>query len=174
MPRNRRPSEQAFVLKAGGEAVTMPWLEVTGNVPRFEQPTVFHRHEGVVVKAGDLDRGRFSDSCDVQEEQVAAAPRAFALGFEHEVVDPVARVEALRKTRAVSSEGGAAGDALTRVGERRVGGEAGGPCGAVAKVDRMVVAGVELLDGEGVFCCKAGVQTAPPTRYPSRTSSETS
>ena len=174
MPRNRRPSEQAFVLKAGGEAVTMPWLEVTGNVPRFEQPTVFHRHEGVVVKAGDLDRGRFPGSCDVQEEQVATAPRAFALGFEHEVVDPVARVEALRKTRGVGGEGGAAGDALARVGECGVGGEAGGPCGAVAEVDRMVVAGVELLDGEGVFCCKAGVQTAPPTRYPSRTSSETS
>ncbi len=97
---------------------------------------------------------------DMEQQQVATAPRALTIGFEEEVVEPVAGVSRLRKIVGVGGEGLAPGDAFARVRKDAIWREASCPGFAVTETDGVTVLGVEAFDCEGVAGGKVSVQRA--------------
>lgn len=138
-----------------------------------ESPAVRSSLERVSVNAGEVKRGGFSGD-DVEQEQVTTSSHSRARDFEDKVIGPVASIARRRKLVGVGRQRLPPADHFARIREFTVRGETIGPSGAVAEVDRMVVAGIKLFDGKRIIGRKVTVQRPPRKSYISKTSSETS
>jgi len=150
----------AFAVSSGRTTGNCSWSQVAVDVARGESPTILGRHQQVLVEPGKLDGRRFLGG-DVKQQQVTTAADSQIRRFEKQVVDPVASILELGEVVRVGGQRLAPGNPLSQVGKDSVWGEALRPSRAVSEVNRVVIAGVKLTNGERVYGRNGDVQRRP-------------